>query len=301
MSIYIQCNNKMETGVAKYEPRTAVSVRREMAMQTEVMEALNPMERSVFLAATAKNFDEFDEKELASEIAKALKFIMKDVGYRETNDNDKMYLAVRLTEVMKRHYADLSMRDFRIAFEMAITGALDEFLPRNSNGQADRGHYQNFSAEYVCKILNAYKQKRLAVLDKAYKVNPTKDDSEQQRNYKQTIAQEILDAFGYYKAKKQLPELSPIRKMLFYNELVEAGLAREIELTDEDCESMIQRTMDYYKGKGQYGEAVRIYKQGKDAPEVKSRAEDFAKLKAITDCFDEMIAKGKVMSEYIRV
>lgn len=291
----------METGIAVYKPEKAVDVRRNMARQPQVMAALSPVEKSVFLATTAKVVDEYVDNELAVEVAKALKFIAKDVGYRTTTESEMGYLTVRVCEILKRHYGGLTLRDFRIAFEMAITGALDEFLPRNSNGQADRGHYQNFSAEYVCKILNAYKQKRLAVLDKAYKVNPTKDDSEQQRNYKQTIAQEILDAFGYYKAKKQLPELSPIRKMLFYNELVEAGLVKEIELTDEDCESMIQRTMDYYKGQGQYGEAVRIYKQGKDAPEVKSRAEDYAKLKAITDCFDEMIAKGKVMSEYIRV
>lgn len=289
----------METGIVKFEQRPAVAVRRDMAMIPQVMENLQPNERSVFLAATAKNFMEYSEGDLATELSKSIVFIMKDVGYRDTSETERKYLIIRLVEILKRHYGELSMKDFRIAFEMSITGALDEFLPRNSNGQADRGHYQNFSAEYVCKILNAYKQKRTAVIDKAFRFMPSGENKEKKEYYENLTKQKLIEAYEYFKVNGKLPHISPIQKMLFYDMLIDVKLAKEISVSDEDCQSMIQRTMDYYSSKGNYAESTRIYRQGKDAPEVRANAVEFAREQAIKEAFENIKAKGLILSEYI--
>lgn len=289
----------METGIVKIEQRPAVAVRRDMAMIPQVMENLQPNERSVFLAATAKNFMEYSEGDLATELLKSIVFIMKDVGYRDTSETERKYLIIRLVEILKRHYGELSMKDFRIAFEMSITGALDEFLPRNSNGQADRGHYQNFSAEYVCKILNAYKQKRTAVIDKAFRFMPSGENKEKKEYYENLTKQKLIEAYEYFKVNGKLSQISPIQKMLFYDMLIDVKLAKEISVSDEDCQSMIQRTMDYYSSKGNYAESTRIYRQGKDAPEVRANAVEFAREQAIKEAFENIKAKGLILSEYI--
>ena len=168
----------METGVTIYKPKSAVVVRREMAKIPAVMDALGPVERSVFLASTDKTIAEYDANELSIELAKALKWIAKDVGYRATDESERGYLVVRVAEILKRYYDGLTMRDFKMAFEMSITGELDDYLPKNRDGQADRGHYQQFNAEYVCKILNAYKYRRAAVLKKANDAMPPEPEKQ---------------------------------------------------------------------------------------------------------------------------
>ena len=92
----------METGVTIYKPKSAVVSRREMAKIPAVMDALGPVERSVFLASTDKTIAEYDTNELSIELAKALKWIAKDVGYRATDESERGYLVVRVAEILNK-------------------------------------------------------------------------------------------------------------------------------------------------------------------------------------------------------
>ena len=182
--------------------KTAVMIRREMVKIPAVMGALGPVEKAVFLASTAKTIAEYDAAELAAELATALKWICKDVGYRSPDESDRQYLVIRTAEILKRYYAGLSLKDFRMAFEMSLTGELDDFLPRGRDGQPDRNHYQQFNAEYVCKILNAYKGRRAWVLRKANEAVPKEEpkrDPAKDRYYRNETRRDCINAFESFK------------------------------------------------------------------------------------------------------
>ena len=122
-----------------------------MANNPAVMSALDSVEKAVFLSSTAKTFLEYNVNELALELRKSLSLIFRDTGFRPTGEAETNYLVIRVCEIVKRYFPTLTLKDFRMAFEMCITGELDEYLPKGRDGQADRSHYQQFNADYVCK------------------------------------------------------------------------------------------------------------------------------------------------------
>lgn len=293
----------METGVTIYKPKSAVVVRREMAKIPAVMDALGPVERSVFLASTDKTIAEYDANELSVELAKALKWIAKDVGYRATDESERGYLVVRVAEILKRYYDGLTMRDFKMAFEMSITGELDDYLPKGRDGQADRGHYQQFNAEYICKILNAYKGRRAWVLRKANEAVPKEEpkrDPAKDRYYRNETRKGCINAFEYFKENGRLPEMSPIAEMLYYDELAAAGLADEIEITLADQKEILQRTINDYARRGYIGDVRRLKESGTSDPELAHGSFVLARRKALAATFRRMAEQGININDYIK-
>ena len=294
----------METGVTIYKPKTAVMVRREMVAIPAVMDALGPVEKAVFLASTAKTVAEHDGNELLAELTKALRFIAKDVGYRDTDETERGYLVVRVAEILKRYYGNLTVKDFKMAFEMSITGELDDYLPKGRDGQADRGHYQQFNAEYVCKILNAYKYRRAAVLKKANDAIPPEPEKtvspDESRKMRNATKSECVKAFEYFKENGHLPEISPIGEMLYYKLLADVGLAREIVVTVDEQKAILQRTINELARKGMVGDMQRLKQAGPDAPELQYGAFSIARKKALNAAFERMVADGIEITDYIK-
>lgn len=293
----------METGLTTYKPTTPVERRRAMLNVPAVMSALGPVEKSVFLASTAKTIDEYSGVELSNELSKALKFIAKDVGYRATDEKERGYLTVRVCEILKRYYGNLTLKDFRMAFEMSITGELDDYLPKGRDGQADRGHYQQFNAEYVCKILNAYKSKRAHVLKKANEAMPKPEperDMEAARTYSISIREELCNAYDSFRETDKMPNMSPIAEMLYYQLLSEAGLAPEIVVTQNEQNAILQRTINQLALKGNIGEMNQLKQAGPDAPELQYGAYSLARKKALQSAFERMVADGIEIRDYIK-
>lgn len=283
--------------------KTAVMIRREMVKIPAVMGALGPVEKAVFLASTAKTIAEYDAAELAAELATALKWICKDVGYRSPDESDRQYLVIRTAEILKRYYAGLSLKDFRMAFEMSLTGELDDFLPRGRDGQPDRNHYQQFNAEYVCKILNAYKGRRAWVLRKANEAVPKEEqrpNPERERYYRNETRKDCIKAFEYFKENGRLPEMSPIAEMLYYDLLASAGFAPEIVVTIDEQKAILQRTINEFARRGMVGDMHRLEQAGKDSPELQHGAFTMARRKALTAAFDKMVANGINITDYIK-
>ena len=283
-------------------PKTAVAIRREMAQIPAVMGVLEPVERAVFLASTAKTFDEYDGAELAMELKPALKFIARDTGYRSTDENEMSYLIIRVAEILKRYYGGMTIKDFRMAFEMSITGALDDYLPKGRNGEPDRGHYQQFNVDYVCKILNAYKARRAAVLRKASEAMPEPErerDFEMEKYYRNNTKKELIDAFESYKETGVFPSLSPIAEMLYYDLLASAGLADEIVVTLDEQKAILQRTINEYARKGYVGDMRRLQQAGPDAPELQHGAFSLTRKKELKKAFARMRDNGIDLLDYI--
>ena len=85
--------------VTQYKPVKPVGLRRRMANDPLIMARLEPLEKSVFLASTAKPFAEWETGELSKELSKALRFIFKDTGFRSTDETELGYLVVRVCEI----------------------------------------------------------------------------------------------------------------------------------------------------------------------------------------------------------
>ena len=283
--------------------KTAVMIRREMVKIPAVMGALGPVEKAVFLASTAKTIAEYDAAELAAELATALKWICKDVGYRSTDESDRQYLVIRTAEILKRYYSGLTLKDFRMAFEMSITGELDDFLPRGRDGQPDRNHYQQFNAEYVCKILNAYKGRLAWVLRKANEAVPKEEpkrDPDKDRYYRNEVRKGCINAYESYKENGRMPSISPIAEMLYYDMLASAGLADEIEVTLADQKEILQLTINRYASRGNLSDVRRLKETGPSDPELEFGSYALARRKALTATFCRMVEQGINITDYIK-
>lgn len=288
-----------------YKPQSAIAIRRQMAGNPVVMRVLEPVEKSVFLASTAKPISDYDDQDLAMDLRKALILVAKDVGYRSTSEADMAYLVVRVAEILKRYYRVLTMRDFRMAFEMSITGELDEYLPKGRDGMADRGHYQQFNAEYVCKILNAYKYRRAAVLKKANDAMPPEPEKpitpEQAKELRNRTKQDCINAFEQFKANGYMPDISPIGEMLYYELLTDAGLAPRIVVTIDEQKQIFQRTINKFARRGMVGDMRRLEQAGPGAPELQHGAFTIARKKALKAAFERMVADGIEITDYIKL
>lgn len=285
--------------------KTAVMIRREMVKIPAVMDALGPVEKAVFLASTAKTISEHTPAELAAELNTALRWIAKDIGYRATDESDTQYLVIRTAEILKRYYAGMTLKDFRMAFEMSLTGELDDFLPRGRDGQPDRNHYQQFNAEYICKILNAYKGRRAWILRKAHEAMPPEPEKqispEESRRLRNATKTECIQAFEYFKENGRLPDMSPIAEMLYYDLLATAGLVPEIVVTIDEQKAILQRTINEFARRGMVGDVRRLQQAGKDAPELQHGAFTMARKKALKAAFAKMAADGINITDYIKL
>ena len=271
------------------QAKTPAMMRREWVRVPAVMAVLGPVEKAVFLASTAKTVAEYTGAELSAELAVALKWICKDVGYRPTDDGEMQYLVIRTAEILKRYYSDLTLKDFRMAFEMSITGELDEFLPKGRDGQPDKNHYQQFNAEYVCKILNAYRGRRGWIIRKAREAVPqvkAEPDAQAKAFYRNESRKQCINAFYHFKYRGYLPALSPIAEMLCYEMLSAVGLADVIVVTVAEQNAILERTVAFLAG---------------SESDISHVAFSLARRKALERTFGWMAENEIQITDYIRL
>lgn len=288
-----------ESQIIVYRSQAAIEQRRKMAQVPAVVNALDNTEKLAFLASTNKMVTEYPDAVLVAELSKALRSVFRDVGYRADDREDEI-CALRLALVLRRYYGQLTIQEFRLAFEMSVVGELDEFLPRRADGGADRGHYQQFSVEYVCKILNAYRAKRDRILRKVEKAIPKKAvEQDEIEEAKEATKRDLVAAYQYFKENGRLPALSPIAEMLYYNLLVEAGLAPKVEVTQEEQDAVLRKAIDGFLARGYTGDAMDLKAQGREAPSIQYDAFALARRKNLRNTFARMTAEGVNIHEYI--
>ena len=140
----------------------------------------------------------------------------------------------------------MTLSDIKLAFELATTGELDDYLPKDSKGKPDKSHYQNFNADYFAKILNAYKRKQSEVVGKAYNAvpRPKKELSPDEIRFYERIRVETNQRiFLQYKYRGELI-FGAVDEMLVYNWLVAVGLANPVTETERDRKQALSRFLD---------------------------------------------------------
>ena len=281
----------------------AIDIRRKMVQLPEVAKALTTVEKYIFAASTKTQISEMDDGVLVSKTAQMFRFIAMDVGYIiPTNPEDWAYICTRLLDILKKYYSQMTLADIKLAFELATTGELDDYLPKDSQGNPDKKHYQQFNADYFAKILNAYRRKQNGVIHKAYKAVPEPKREltpEQKRYYHNETVARYRDVFLRYKYTGRL-ELGIADGMLIYDWLRKLGFANEVVGTEDDRKQAFARYMQRVaRGFVNKYQAFHVQRKGTDAPELDFTAYEIARDKEIKRTFDRMIADELQIDNYL--
>lgn len=296
----------METAFANINIKTLTTVQPEQPpRQSAVTIALQKLANTntaqlsnvdaLILAAAKKNtIGEMQPTEVAAAVNQCFCFISIDVGYkRPADDAEWQYIVVRLSDVLKRHFYDLTIEDVKTAFELLTVGDLDNYLPTNGSGEPDRSHYQNLNAEYLCKVLRAYKKRR----DVAYtniKAAQPKSQKALPPQPTKTPAEKTRECYDNYKATGKLVFKIPPDDVTIANFLTEKGLMAAVAVTDADKE----KALALYKAECNLGRhndyaAKWIIRAGKDARELQPKAYKLALNRCIKAAFDEIVSREK--------
>lgn len=299
--------NTQSVALAIYNPTPgtkAIDIRRQMLQLPEVAKSLSGVEKYIFAASTKMQIADIDDGTLVAKTGQMFRFIAMDVGYIiPTNSEDWAYICTRLLDLLKRYYSQLTLSEVKLAFELLITGELDDYLPKDRDGNAERKHYQQFNADYFAKVLNAYCRKQNQVIGKAYTAlpEPKKELSpEQIRYYRNQSVMTCLMCFLRYKYTGRL-EFGLADEMFVYNWLLGVGLADEVKETEDDRKEAYNRFLAR-AARGFVNEftVYHVRKQGTKSPEIDYTAFEVARRKEIKRTFDRMIKDEIYIYHYLK-
>lgn len=298
--------NVQNVALEIYNPKPgtkAIEIRRKMVQLPEVAKALNPVEKYIFAASTKTQISEIDDETLVTKLANMLKYIAMDVGFIIPQiTEDWQYIQARTLDILKRYYSNFTLSDIKLAFELATTGELDEFLPKDKQGNPDKNHYQQFNAEYLSKILNAYKRKQNVVIDKAFKVLPEpKGEMTPQQIRQFEIQRQWRNRYIFlcYKYTGKLI-LGLTDDMFLYEWLQKCGLADDVQVKEDDRKQAFAKYMQRAAiGLINQYTACNVRRKGIDSPEIDYTAYEVARKKEIKRAFDRMIADEIYIDNYL--
>lgn len=299
--------NVQNVALEIYNPKPgtkAIEIRRKMVQLPEVAKALNPVEKYIFAASTKTQISEIDDKTLVDKLANMLKYIAMDIGFIIPQDiEDWQYIQARILDILKRYYSNYTLSDVKLAFELATTGELDEFLPKDKHGNPDKNHYQQFNADYLSKILNAYKRKQNVVIDKAFKVFPEpKGEMTPQQIRQFEIQRQWRNRYIFlcYKYTGKLI-LGLTDDMFLYEWLQKCGLADDVQVKEDDRKEAFARYMQRVaRGMINQYTAFQVRRKGTESPEIDFTAFEVARKKEIIKAFDRMIAEEMQVDNYMK-
>ena len=285
--------------------QNAVALRREMVKLPVVANSLNPVEKHVFAASTKTQIREIADDELVKKTAQMFKFIAMDIGVIIPQDQTEwQYTCTRLMNLLQKYYSGLTLADVKLAFELATVGELDEFLPKDRNGRADKNHYQQFNIEFLAKILNAYRQKQNRIVNKAFAALPAPtiqvSPEEIKRSFN-SIMQKLVMTFLHFKYCGRMPQISSVYEMLFFDHLELVGLAEPLVITHEDRKLALTRLQSpAMKGKLNEFELYHIGKQGTKHEKVETKAYWIARKRAFLETFKRMVEEEIFIYDFIK-
>lgn len=273
----------------------AIDTWRRMLKIPEVAKALSPIETNVLTASTKLQISEMDDQAIVDNCAQIFHFVARDVGYIiPSNNAEWSYMQTRLVDILKRYYSYLTLADVKLAFELATIGELDEYLPRDAHGNPDRKHYQQFNADYLSKILNAYRRKQNDVLSKAFAVLPkNQTDITPEKKIYYRKQREARNRYLYLKYK-YTGELSSdfSDEMFLYGWLIKIGFAEKVKATESDRRQAFAQYM-HRASKGMINQytAINVRRKGIESPEIDYTAFEIARKKEIIKAFDRMVSE----------
>ena len=194
----------------------------------EVQGGLSEIEYKTAEATTRKPIKALSDDDLQKEIAATLKFIIKDLGIHNFSGQDAGYQTIRFMKLLREYYGEMSYREVELAFEMSMTGQLANYLE-------DRNHYQQFSVDYITKVLNAFRAYKQKVWVKANSLVPSKNlvSEEEKERSKRFNIDDLIAKFREYREKKVTPNF--MVPAIPYEILKKSGLTKnDLTASPED-------------------------------------------------------------------
>lgn len=256
-----------------------------------VKNKISKVDYEIIKAAAGEKIGQMSNEKFVAIATQMLRFIALDVSYKiSDNQGEWAYIQARLLDVMKKYYSDLTLSEIKQAFELSAVGELDNFLPLDRYGNADKKHYGAFNTDYFARIVNAYKKRKGIALEAGVNNMPqsysNKSDSGKDK--------EVLDSvfktcFLRYKYRNELPG-SEIEYMLIYERLKDCYIANNITISDIDKKSAYLR----YLKRASMGiinkyTADKELKKGAESKDIQYTAYELARKKEIKDIFDYII------------
>ncbi len=236
-----------QTAIAKRQD-VYLSNKQTMLMLPEVQMNVSSSDLEIASASVENPVRKYQDSELVKNTVILAKYICKDYGIVNFEGKDATYAATRFMKTLQKYYSDFSLKEVRIAFELAAVGELDEWLPKDKHGKPDAKHYNSFNVEYYTKILNAYRSKRSKVWTSVKKALPKPETiitQAQRDENRKVFLNDIYTAFeNYQEDHEQKPNFV---LSIFIEEFVNVGLIKEVQkptkLTIEKCyKKMLHQT-----------------------------------------------------------
>ena len=275
--------------LAMYQPdNKAKDIRKQMLNIPEVMQSLTIPERKIFIASTKETISDIDPTQYTENIGNLAKYITQDAGIKKVDE----YELTRFKQLLKSYYSQYTLQEVRLAFELAMIGELDDYLPKDRNGIPDKNHYQSFSIEYITKILNAYSRYRNEAQYKAHKAIPASTNNvshEERQRYKIYAMRSMATSFLRYKYTG-VYEFKAVEEYMLYNKLDEMGIAEPVIVTEADKQSAVNNLL-HKSREGLINDFVAscIRKMQTKHSEVDGEAYNIARKRALRKTFDEII------------
>lgn len=276
----------MTTAISKYQD---IKEQRALVLANHT-EDLLPKEMMIAQAATKDDIaTERAESEprLIDKVATLITYLAKDVGIK----NIEQYTTTRIYDILTKYYSDLTISEIKIAFEILMLGDIDAWLPKDQHGNPNRNHYQEFSIEYLTKVLNAYRRKRAEINVKVDRLLPEPPDITEQDKLDniEYCKKEIERSYAKYKETGTMPEI--FIPHIYIRYLKEYGVLPEIKL--------IQRNRNIAEVLKHMGKSTisdhsdDIKRYGMETPIMKTKELDLQELDTIRDGFDQLISEGR--------
>lgn len=266
----------------------------------EVVRNVPAEDRRIYAAACGREMKDYNASELAMRLADVFRLVSVDIGYNIPAAGEWKFTVVRLTEILATYYGEMSVEDVKMAFELSVLGRLDDWLPRDAQGNADRKHYQKFNAEYVAKIMNAYRQRRRSAVGavKRYLPRP-RDGKKDERDYSAEARKQYREIYLRYKYTGDMV-LSRTQVFILYNFLNSVGLADDLAPSLMDRrKAMSLYMMRASKGLENRYRAEFVRCEGVGSKELDSTAYEVARANEIIATFDRMIIDEIQIDRYL--
>ena len=285
--------------LAMYQPdNKAKDIRKQMLNIPEVMQSLTIPERKILIASTKETISDIDPTQYTEKIGNLAKYITQDAGIKKVDE----YELTRFKQLLKSYYSQYTLQEVRLAFELAMIGELDDYLPKDRNGVPDKNHYQSFSIEYITKILNAYTRYRNEAQYKAHKAIPASTNyvsQEERQKYRIHTIRCIAINFLRYKYTG-VYEFKAVEEYIIYDKLDRLGIAEPVIITEEDKQSAVNNLLHKSRA-GLINDFVAscIRKRQTKHSDVDGEAYTIARKRALILSFDRMIKEEVQLHEFL--
>lgn len=274
----------------------------EIIESNEVRDGLFDLEYRVAEAGTRKPIKAMSEQELTDEIAETLDFIVRDLGIKKWTGDSAAYDSSRFFKMLRDYYFKLTYKQVELAFELLMVGKLDEWLPKKSSGEPDRGHYQGFDFQFVSKVLNAFIQYDRRLWGKAKGLLPAKPDEisdDDRRENHEYFINDIYKKFYSYRDEDVEPHF--LIPALVIQEMEKQGVISGKPVVQDQTYELTKKRLENSNNVG-FAERIGIIKsEGKKSEFVMKVAEIEENRLAIKSVFDELVRKGIDIEDVIKL